>query len=96
MIFTITSVIWQDAWPVNVEYLGTYTLDPLKVTLKLQPPLKGWDTLYHSREDAQEMLVSGDLAPDLSRIDNLVINGRPAKSGSAVQVSAVPEPGPAE
>jgi hypothetical protein len=44
-------------------------------------------------KDAQDWVVTGDLATDLSRIDNVMVNGNPLKYGSALPVTEVPEPG---
>lgn len=93
VIQTITGLIGAAGYPVNLEYLGTYTLNPLRVELKLQPAIEGWETLEHSLPYWQEMTVTGTLDADMSKIEDLRINDRAAKSGSATPTKRVPEPG---
>lgn len=93
VILTITGLIGAAGYPVNLEYKGTYTLSPLKVELKLQPALKGWETAEHGMPYWQEMTVAGNLAADMGKIEGLVVNGKAAKSGVAGSAKRVPEPG---
>lgn len=98
VIQTITGLIGGSTYVVNLEYKGTYTLNPLKVELRLQPAIRGWETLEHRMDGWQTMTVTGELTDDLSRIENLEINDRAAKSGSAARTQGerVPEPGQAK
>ncbi|MFZ5817907.1 MAG: copper amine oxidase N-terminal domain-containing protein [Bacillota bacterium] len=93
VILTITGMIGAAGYPVNLEYLGTYTRDPFQAQLSLQPAVHGWETLEHSMPYWQELFVTGDLAADLSKIENLSVNDQSAKSGSAIPAKRVPEPG---
>lgn len=95
VIQTITGTIGAQTYAVNLEYKGTYSLNPLRAELKLQPALKGWETLEHKMPYWQEMTVTGTLAADQSRIDNLQINDRAAKSGAATPARRAPAPGQA-
>ncbi len=95
VVLTITGLIGATFIGTNLEYKGTYTLDPLRVELTLQPAPKGWSTSQHLQEYWQTMTVTGDLAADWSRIDNLYVQGAPAESGYATPVKRVPDPGPA-
>lgn len=92
-IWTVVYTVGSITMPVNMEWVGTYTLNPLKADLKLQPAPKGWDTLYHSDDRYAEMSVTGELSADQKEIKKLVISGREAKSGSGWAVEAAPAPG---
>lgn len=93
VILTVTTLFGSVGVAVNLEYKGTYTLNPLNVTLKLQPAAKGWETMHHSDLGWQQMTVTGSLSADKTKIEKLMINGSAAKSGSATQIKRVPDPG---
>jgi|GEM_PF-5293729 len=93
VIQTITGFSYGFTLAINLEYLGTYTLEPFRVELTLQPPIKGYETLEHEMPYWQKMTVTGTLSADLGTIGDLRINGTGAKSGAAVRAKRVPEPG---
>lgn len=86
-VWTILHVSGPVTMPVNIAFSGTYTRGPFRATLALEPPLPGWDTLFHHMDDLKELTVTGDLAADMSGIANLVIEDRAAQSGSAWRVT---------
>lgn len=93
VIQTVTNLFGSVGVAVNKEYKGTYTLNPLEVSLKLQPAAKGWETMHDSDPSWQTLKVTGTLSADKTKIENLKINGQAAQSGSATLVNRVPDPG---
>lgn len=92
-ILTITGLSYGATVPVNMEFKGTYTRSPFRAVLKLQPALKGYETLEHGMDSWQELIVTGTLSADMSKIEGITISGSGAKSGSAIRAKRVPEPG---